>query len=297
MARPIWSGFLSFGLVQIPVVLHSGENRSDLRFNLVDSRDHARIRYDRVNETTGEEVPWSDIVKAYELDDNNYVVLKDEDFKRAAPAASKTIDIEDFVPRQEITPEYFDRPYLLVPGKGGEKGYVLLREVLRDSDRVGVARIVIRTRQHLAAVIAERDALVLNVMRFHQELRPPAELPLPHGKLSEYRIHSKELQMAEQLVKAMSGPWKPQKYHDEYRDALMKWIRKKAASPTGVVAAEPEPDREPSDPINMMEWLSKSLKARGGASSAGRRATASSKRAASPKSVKARRAPARRKSA
>ena len=161
MARPIWSGTISFGLLQIPVALHSGERSVDLHFRLLDRRDRKPIRYERINAETGEEVPWKDIVKAFEYSKGNYVVVDPDEIKQAAPEATQAIEIESFVDADSIDPMYFDKPYYLVPAARAEKGYVLLREALRDSRKLGIARVVTRTRQYLAALLAQGDALVL----------------------------------------------------------------------------------------------------------------------------------------
>jgi DNA end-binding protein Ku len=264
MARPTWKGHISFGLVNIPVTLYTGEKKADLSFNLIDSRNMARVRYERVNEETGEEVPWGDIVKGFEFEEGNYVVLDDEDFKRAAPEATKSIDIEAFVDREAIDPVYFEKPYFLVPDKKGEKGYVLLRETLQKQNKAGIARVVIRTREHLAALMVEGDALVLMLLRFQQELRDPAEFDLPKGSLKEYKISAKELDLAETLVEAMSGEWKPEQYEDKYRAELMEWIEKKIRAGETAEPAVPEEEvEEEAEPVDIMALLQMSVQQTG----------------------------------
>lgn len=262
--RPIWRGHISFGLVQVPVILQSAEARHDLQFHLVDSRNHARVKYERINEMTGEEVPWGDVVKAYEYSDDNYVILKDADFKRAAVRAAKTIEIEQFVDIDAIRPIYFDKPYYLVPDKHGDKGYALLRAALEKTKQLGVARVVIRTREYLAALGVEEKTLVLYILRFAQEIRPmPADLPSTNLKTAG--ITPKELEMAESLVKSMAGNWKPESYHDKYRDMLMKWIEKKARAGGTMPVAESEQDEEeaPGKIINITHLLQQSLQKHG----------------------------------
>jgi DNA end-binding protein Ku len=265
MARPIWKGHITFGLVNIPVTLFSAEVRTDLHFNMLDSRNNARVRYERVNEATGEEVPWDQIVKAFEYDDNNYVILEEEDFKRAAPESTQTVEIEDFVEQDAIEYVYFDKPYYLVPGKKGEKGYVLLRETLRRSKKVGIAKVVIRKREYLAALVPEGEMLVLELLRFHQELRPVNEFDVPGHDIEDYKISKRELEMAGQLVEAMTSTWEPAKYHDEYRDALMAWIEKKAAAGGAAPSAEAsEETKEPAGEIvDFMELLKRSVEKSG----------------------------------
>lgn len=261
MARPIWKGHITFGLVNIPVTLYSAEKRNELQFRLLDSRNKARVHYERINEETGEEVPWSEVVKAYEYDKENYVLLEEEDFKRAAPEATQSVEIQDFVDRGEVHYVYFDKPYFLLPGKKGEKGYVLLREVLRKTGKVGIAKVVIRTRQYLAALVAEGDALLLELLRFDQEVRKPGEFDLPKGDLKEYQISEREMDMAVKLVENMAAPWAPEKYHDDYREALMKFIDEKI-SKGAAYTPEPLPDEEErvgAEVINLMDVLKKSV--------------------------------------
>jgi DNA end-binding protein Ku len=239
MPRAIWKGSITFGLVNVPVALYPAENKTDLHFNLLDNRNKAHVRYERVNEITGEKVPKDEIVRGYEYEDGRYVVLEEDDFKRAAVESTQAVEIEDFVPENAVNYTYFDKPYYLVPGKRGEKGYVLLRETLRRTGKVGIAKVVIRTRQYLAALIPEGNVLVLDLLRFHYELRQPAELELPGNNFEEYKITEKELEMAEKLVEAMSSDWQPEKYRDDYRETLMKWIERKAREGT---AALPSPE-------------------------------------------------------
>ncbi len=279
MARPIWKGHISFGLVSIPITLYSAEKRFDLHFKLLDSRDKAKIRYSRVNEVTGEEVPWDQIVKGYEYDDDKYVIVDDEEFKKVAVEATRTIEIEDFVDRDSIDYVYFDKPYFVAPDKKNQKGYVLLREVLRNTGKVGIAKVVIHTREYLSALFAMEDVLVLELLRFQQELRSPGEFDLPEGGLSDYKVTKKEVDLAENLVEAMTTEWQPDKYKDEYRAELMEWIQKKAKSGGAEVPPESaeEPEEEGGKVIDMMELLKKSVQDKGSGSKP-RGKTASSKR-------------------
>ncbi len=197
MARPIWKGSLSFGLVTIPVTLYPAENQAEeLHFTMLDGRNRARVKYQRVNEVTGDEVPWDEIVKGYEYEDGNFVLLGDEDFKRAAVESNQTIAIEDFVPRDAVDRLYFDKPYYLVPSKGGEKAYLLLRDVLAKTGKIGIATVVIRTRQHLAAVVPEGQALVLDLLRYDYELRKPGDIGLPEAISRAGKPKPQELAMA-----------------------------------------------------------------------------------------------------
>lgn len=225
MARPIWTGAISFGLLNIPVQLMSAERRVDLRFHMLDSRDQKRVRYERVNAETGEEVPWKDVVKAFEYSKGNYVVLEEDDLKNAAPESKESVDIEAFVDPDELGPKYFDRPYYLVPTKKSVKGYVLLRETLRDLKKAGLARVVIRTREHLALVLPDESALVLHLLRFPQELIDPDEYAFPEHSERSYKIAPREREMARQLVESMSATFKPADYRDEFRERLSKVIQ------------------------------------------------------------------------
>lgn len=265
--RPIWKGSISFGLVNVPVTLYPAEERTDLRFHMLDSRDNSRVRYERVNSETGEEVPWNQIVKGYEFSEGNYVIIEEAELKKAAPKATKTVEIESFVDLADIDPLYFDRPYYLEPAKGGEKGYVLLRETLRQTGKAGIAKVVIRLRQYMAAMIPRGDALVLELLRYHQEVRPAEDLDLP-GKAASVGISAQEVKMATMLVEGMTGEWNPSSFQDEYRENLTKWIKQKAK--TGETPAPFEDDDdEPPAPINLMEALKKSLGQGGGGSPGG----------------------------
>ncbi|NYZ61340.1 Ku protein [Luteimonas deserti] len=256
MARPIWSGSLSFGLLNIPVSLMSGERRTDLSFRMLDSRDKKPIRFERVNADTGEEVPWKEIVKAFEYDKGSYVVIEKEDIASAAPESHESVDVEAFVDAGSIGTRFFEKPYVLVPGKKAEKGYVLLRETLKQTGKVGIARVVIRTREYLCAVLPEDDALILMLLRYPQELVEPGDYKLPSGALSSYRIADKEVQMATQLVESMSAEWAPDGYHDEFRERLAAIIQKRIKD-KGATAkvTEDAPHREDAA-TNVVDFVS-----------------------------------------
>ena len=266
MARPIWNGTLSFGLLNIPVALMSGERRTDLSFRMLDARDNAPIRYERVNAETGEEVPWKEIVKAFEYDKGSYVVLENEDIRSAAPESHDAIDVESFVDADEVGPQYFEKPYVLVPGKKAEKGYVLLRETLSKTGKIGIARVVIRTREHLCAILPQGDALMLLMMRYPQELVDVDDYNIPAGKAGDYRIAAKELQMAEQLIASMESAWKPADYKDEFRARLHKVIEKRVKAKGGKVP-KPEETVEAhegttTNVVDFMSLLQKSIDAK-----------------------------------
>jgi DNA end-binding protein Ku len=297
MARAIWSGTIGFGLVQIPVSLYAAEERDELDLKLLDRRDFSPIGYERINKKTGKPVAWEDIVKGYENDDGEYVVLTDADFEAANVEATHRVDILDFVDFSAIDPRYIDRPYFLVPQKAGRKAYAVLRETLRRTGKAGVGKVVIRTRQHLAAVVAADNALLLILLRFSDELRSASDLDLPERNLQKLGITSKELGMAEQLVEGMVEDFKPDKYEDEYKRDLMKLIHKKARAgevnriPEG---AEAKSRRAPTAKvIDLAALLASSLKK--GRASANR--TSHDDDDERPRRLARAHAPARRKSA
>jgi DNA end-binding protein Ku len=258
--RPIWKGQISFGLINIPIELFTAEKRKDLQFKLLDKRNKAKIRYERVNEKTGKEVPWDEVVKAYEIKKKGYIVVSEEELKRAAVENTQTFEIEDFVDRSEIESAYYEKPYFLVPTKQGKKGYVLLREVLEKTQKAAIGKVVIRTKQYLAAVLTSGDVLMLNLMRFGDELKSASDFDIPKGSVKEYKITYKEIEMGEQLVASMSVKWNPKKYTDTYHDTLMKYIEKKAK--LGKIPLPPKHEEEKAkggEVIDFMELLKKSL--------------------------------------
>jgi DNA end-binding protein Ku len=268
MARPVWNGTISFGLLNVPVQIFSGERTVDLHFRLLDSRDQKPIRYERVNSDTGEEVAWKDIVKAFEYEKGNYVVIPEQELRAAAPELTETVEIEAFVEREAISPMYFEKPYFLVPRKKAEKGYVLLRETLKKTGRIGIGKVVIRTRQYLSALMPQDDALLLNLMRFPQELVQPDQFELPAGKLSDYRISAREIEMAGQLIDSMTADWKPADYQDDFRDKLHKFIERRIAKASGSRRRDQDepapPPKGDTNVVDFMALLKKSLDAKGG---------------------------------
>src|SRR5687768_12002408 len=258
MARGLWKGAISFGLVNVPVELYSAQKRSsELDMTMLDKRDLSPVGYKRVNKATGKEVPWDEVVKGYEYEDDKYVVLSEEDFRRANPEASKTVDIQAFVELESIAPQFFDTPYYLIPGKRGEKAYALLRETLKKAGKAGIATVVIRTKQYLAALIAQEELLILGTLRYADELKDVSELKIPEAKVT-----SKELDMAMRLVQDMSDEWKPEKYKDTYRHDLMKRIEEKVKAGETEEITEPEKERRPekgAEVIDLMQLLKKSV--------------------------------------
>ncbi len=267
MPTAIWNGVISFGLLNIPVSLHSGSRSTDLHFRMLDSRDNNPIRFERVNAETGEEVPWKQIIKAFEYDKGNYVVLDKADFKAAAPDSLETVEIESFVDRNAINPMYHEKPYYLVPGKKADKGYVLLREVLRRTERIGIGRVVIRTREYLCAVMPIEDALVMILLRFPQEIVAPDTFKLPGRSLSDHRISSREVTMAEQLVESMTVEFDPGAYIDDFRARLHEVIDARIRAQEGTVTSAEGDDEEEEKPttnvVDFMALLRESLAGKG----------------------------------
>jgi len=263
MPRAIWSGSLGFGLVQIPVTLHAAEESDELSLTLLDKRDFSPVGYERINKKTGKEVKWEDTVKGYESGPGKYVVLTDHDFAEANPKSTHQIDILDFVELSEIDPHYIDKPYVVVPEKYGKKSYALLREVMKRSGKAGIAKLVLRTRQHLCAVIPHGKALSLLVLRFADELRGTSDLELPDENLKKLGITSKELDMAEKLVTGMVDKWQPEKYRDDYRKDLLALIHARAkAGDVNSVSKEPSKAvraPKPGKVVDLVALLAKSV--------------------------------------
>jgi DNA end-binding protein Ku len=259
MARSIWKGSITFGLVNIPVGLYTAEEREELSLHLLDKRNMARVRYKRVNEESGKEVPWEDTVRGYEFQEGKYVVLSDEDLQRASPEKTQTIDIQDFVDVDEISPVYFDKPYYLAPDKRGAKSYALLRETLKRTRKIGIATVVIRTKQYLAAVIPQDDVILLNILRYGHELRDTGSLDLPSGRQG---VTDRELDMAERLVQGMVDTWQPERYKDTYFRDLKKMIEKRVEA--GQLESAPPPTEEEKRParsnvVDLMALLKQSV--------------------------------------
>jgi DNA end-binding protein Ku len=262
MPRGLWKGAISFGLVNVPVELFSAEKRSsELDLTMLDKRDLAPVGYKRYNKSTGEDVPWSEIVKGYEYEDGQYVVLSDEDFRRANVEASKTVDIQAFVDLKDIPPLFFETPYYLAPGKRGEKAYALLRDALKKAGKAGVATVVIRTRQYLAAVIPQDDLLLMNTLRYADEIKAVDELGIPAPSLHA-KATAKEIDMALRLIDDMSEKWKPEKFKDTYRDDLLARIEEKVKAGQTEEITRPEKgakEKEGAEVIDLMALLKKSV--------------------------------------
>ena len=252
-----WRGTISFGLVSIPVELRAAVQSDHVSFRMLHAEDLAPVKYERVCERDGQPVPWGEIVKGYEYTKGKFVILTDEDFRAAALASSKTIDILDFVRAEEIDPRFFDTPYYVVPAKGGEKGYALLREAIRTTSSVGVGKLTMHQKQHLAAIKTVGSALMLETMRFANELVPITELSFPADDI----VRPQELKMAAQLVANLAEPFQPEKYTDDYRASLMKIIRAKLKGQK-IEPTEPE-EPESTKVLDLMSRLQASLEQSG----------------------------------
>ena len=270
MARAIWKGSISFGLVNIPIALYPATRREELRFRLLRKSDLSPVNYKRVAEKDGKEVPWDQIVKGYEYEKGKYVVLQDEDFQRVDLEATQTVDIQDFVDVDEIDPMFFYKPYYLEPQKGGDKAYALLRDALHDSKKVGVAKVVIKTRQYLAGVKPEDGALVLELMHFADELADTEKLHVP----KKVEVGKREMNMAKSLIDSMSSKWNPSKYRDDYREALMEVIEEKVEAGGKEIEEKPKKAPKPTKVIDLVSVLQKSLEQTG----AKKKTTAKSRR-------------------
>jgi DNA end-binding protein Ku len=295
MARGLWKGAISFGLVNVPVELYSAQKRSaELDLTMLDKRDMAPVGYKRVNKSTGKEVPWEDVVKGYEYEDDKYVVLSEEDFRRANPEASKTVDIVAFVDLADIAPQYFETPYLLAPGKRGEKAYALLRDAMAKAGKAGIATVVIRTKAYLAALVPQGEQLILNTLRYHKELKTAEDIDLPE-KLKGAKVSAKEIDMALRLIDDMADRWQPEKYHDTYHEDLLKRIEEKIKAGQTEEITEPEKEEKAAkgaDVIDLMSLLRKSVE--GGKKAPARGKAAANDDEKEDKNHKARRARKRR---
>lgn len=255
MPRSIWKGAISFGLVNIPVELHSAVSSSDrINFRLLHKKDNATIKYERVCSKEEKAVPWDEIVKGFEYSKGKYVILEEEDFRAAAIESSKTIEIQDFVKSDEVDPRYFESPYYLLPQKGGEKAYALLREAIRKTGMVGIGNVTMRSNSmHLVGIKVVEDALVMEIMRYADELVDTSSFTFPTAE----NVRPAELQMAEQLVAALADQFQPEKYSDDYKENLMKIINAKMKGKK-IEVEEPE-EREPTNVLDLMTRLQESL--------------------------------------
>jgi DNA end-binding protein Ku len=256
MARSMWKGAISFGLVHIPVDMYPAVSDKGLDLTMLDRRDFSPVGFKRYNKGNQKEVPWDEIVKGYEYTPGEYVVLSEEDLRRANPEATQTIDIVAFVDAGQVPLLYYDQPYYLAPGKGGDKVYALLRETLKKTGKIGIARVVIRVKQHLAALVCIGDAIVMQTLRYADEIRDAGELQIPPSQSKSAAISDKELKMATALVEGMSEDWDPQHYHDTYREDVMALIEQKVAANETHSITPPSPERERAAGGNVIDLVS-----------------------------------------
>jgi len=263
MPRALWKGSIAFGLVNIPVSLTAAESRPDVQLHMVDSTNHARIRYERVNADTGEEVPWDRMVRGYEYEEGKFILLSDEELNAIQPELTKIIEITEFVHLDKIDPLLFDKPYYLEPDKRGRRAYALLREALRKSGKAGISRLVIRTREYLSAMFVRGDALVVMLLRFPQEVVSASKLDVPSSKDSEGQPAKRELELAQRLIDEMTTTWKPDRFEDEYREALMDYIEKKirkGGTVADVKGGAKDEGPDATNVVDLADYLERSIK-------------------------------------
>ena len=275
MARALWKGSIAFGLVNIPVELHTAVRDSRPRFRMLHAEDKSPVKFERVCAREGKPVAWEELVKGYEYEKGRFVILTKEDFKAAALEKSRTVDIRNFVKGEDIDDRFFETSYYLTPVKGGERSYALLREAIRESGLVGVATIVLRDAQHLAALEVKKEAMVLTMMRYAEELVDISEYKFPTAK----DVRKPELQMARTLVEQLADKWDPEQYTDEYRANLMKIIKAKMKGKTVDLKETPEPQQ--AEVVDLMERLRQSLQGTGSGTKKKAKAPAAKKKTAS----------------
>ena len=264
MARGIWKGTMGFGLVTIGVELLTAEQTEDLDLNMLDGRDHAQIGYQKINKSTGEVVPQSEIVKGFEVTDGKYVVLTPDDLKSANPKATQTVDIVAFVSQDEIPLIYYGKPYYVSPLKGSDKAYGLLRDALAASMHVGIAQIVIHTRQHMAVVYPYEESMVVQLLRYAHELKQPEDAGVKKVPHTTKGTRAPEFTMAQQLIESMVTAWKPEQYRDTYHDDVMKMITARAKKGTHTSPASNTEAPTETKVLDLVAALRTSLKKSGG---------------------------------
>ncbi len=268
MARAFWKGSISFGLVEIPVSLQPAVKTHDLNFSLLDRKDFSPVGYRRYNKKSGREVAWEEVVRGFEYEPDEYVVLSDEELRRANVEANETIEILEFVEREEIDPVYYETPYYVEPLKRASKSYALLRAALERSGKVGIARVVLRTRQRMAALLVREQVLVLDLLRYAHELRSLDEVKVPPKSAKGAGVSETEIKMAQQLIEGMGGKWDPEQFKDEYRDDVMALVRRKVKAGQTHTIVEPGPSetrrRARPEVMDLMPLLKRSLAERGG---------------------------------
>jgi DNA end-binding protein Ku len=271
MPRSIWSGAISFGLVNVPVKLFSAVSRKSVRFHQLHDKDGVRIQQKRVCPADGEEVPYENIVKGYEISPDKYVLIEPEELEALDPKKTRAIEIQEFVDLEEIDPIYFDHPYYLAPDKGAAKPYRLLLQAMQDTNKVAIARVVIRQKENLVAIRATGDVMTMATMVFHDEVVSPDTLDeIPDG--DEASVSDREVEMAQQLIGSLTAPFEPEKYHDEYRERVLELIEAKAAGEELVIQPEEEPQKVPDLMAALEQSLAAAEKSGGGTSRTRKRA-------------------------
>jgi DNA end-binding protein Ku len=255
MGRSLWKGAISFGLVHIPVEMYPAVRENALDLTMLDRRDFSPVGFKRYNKSTEQEVSWDNIVKGYEYSDGEYVVLSEEDLRRANVEATQTIDILAFVDAAEVPLLHYVQPYYLAPGKGGDKVYALLRETLRKAGKIGIATVVIRVKQHLAALLCVGDVIVLNTLRYQDEIRETDDLKIPSSTAKTTAISDKELKMAMALVEGMSEDWQPAQYHDTYREDILALVEKKVKAKETKTITMPGKEKAPASSGNVVDLV------------------------------------------
>jgi DNA end-binding protein Ku len=256
--RAVWEGTISFGLVNIPVHLYAAEKKSTVPFHLMDKRNHARIRYDRINAETGRKVEWKDIVKVYEYEKGRYVMIDEEALTQFFPKNGQSIDIENFIDQKSLPWIYIEKPYYLSPAKYGNKGYVLLRETLKRTHKIALTKVTIRAHQYLAAIIPQDDVLLLTLLRFPEDIEKFDKLLIPDQSVAYYKITAKEIAMSEKLVNSMTTKWNPKKYHNETKEFIMAWIDRKIKGKKTISTKQKSASK--GNVVDFMKLLEKSVK-------------------------------------
>ncbi|MFL6707607.1 MAG: Ku protein [Massilia sp.] len=267
MARSMWKGAISFGLVHIPVEMYPATTEHALDLTMLDKRDFSPVGFKRYNKGNNKEVSWDDIVKGYEYESGEYVVLSDEDLRAANPEKTGAIDIMAFVDAESVPLLFYEQPYYLAPGRGGDKVYALLRETLKKTGKVGIATVVIRVKQHLAALVCVGDAIVMNTLRYADEIRDPGELKIPTASSKTAAVTDKEVKMAMALVEGMSEEWKPEQYHDTYREDVLALVEKKIKAKQTKTITAPSKEARPvksGNVVDLVALLQQSLGAKKG---------------------------------
>lgn len=265
MPRSNWKGYISFGLVSIPVVLYTAENtKADISFHQIDKRDNSRIKYQRINVNTGKDVPWDKITRGYEYDEDTLIPVPDSVLAHVAGENSRTIDIQTFINQNELDILSIYKNYYLVPNEKGKgnKGYVILREALKEMHKIAIAKVIISTKEYISAVIPEKNALILCLLKYDNEIRKPSEFDLPDKDLKHYKINQKEIAMAKKLITSMSSKWKPEKYIDEYQSDIHKWVEE-TVNNLPHKKTKPKKHISSANVINFADLLKKSLAEKG----------------------------------